>query len=170
MNFVQGRSNRLPLTGGEFTQPSISFDHLCNKPNGLHKKVRGHCTVQGSANKWSLGCWQRAPVSRGVQDAGITQPRYHSLADPCSYVNCREPPLPPSTFSHSFSSPFPHVSRHTCHVTVAFQIQPPYISLSLAAQDRKHSAQRGNMIQKEGFGTLWPAVRRISIKLCDTMS
>ena len=32
---------------------------------------------------WTLGCVKRAPVARGGQGAGITQPRYHSLADPC---------------------------------------------------------------------------------------
>ena len=31
--------------------------------------------IQGSAKEWSLGCVKRAPVARGVQDAGITQPR-----------------------------------------------------------------------------------------------
>ena len=42
--------------------------------------------VQGSAAKeLFLGCGKRPPpVARGGQDAGITQPRDHSLADPCS--------------------------------------------------------------------------------------
>ena len=31
----------------------------------------------------SLGCVIRAPAARGGQDAGITQPMDHSLADPC---------------------------------------------------------------------------------------
>ena len=39
--------------------------------------------LQGSAKEWSLGCVKRAPAARGGQDAGITQPRDHSLADPC---------------------------------------------------------------------------------------
>ena len=43
------------------------------------------CYVQGSAKEWSLGFVKRAPVARGGQDAGVTQPRYHSLADPCMY-------------------------------------------------------------------------------------
>ena len=41
-------------------------------------------TLQGSAKDWSLGCVKRTPSARGVQDAGITQPRDHSLADPCN--------------------------------------------------------------------------------------
>ena len=39
--------------------------------------------VQGSAKDWTLGCVKRAPAARGGQDVGITQPRDHSLADPC---------------------------------------------------------------------------------------
>ena len=31
--------------------------------------------VQGSGKEWSLGCVKRAPVARGDQDVGITQPR-----------------------------------------------------------------------------------------------
>ena len=41
--------------------------------------------VQGLAKEWSLGCVKRAPAARGSQDAGITQPRDRSLADPCTY-------------------------------------------------------------------------------------
>ena len=44
--------------------------------------------VQGSVRELSLGCVKRAPVARGGQDAGITQPRDHSLADPCTYIVC----------------------------------------------------------------------------------
>ena len=40
--------------------------------------------VQESAKEWSLGCVKRAPAARGSQGAGITQPRDHSLADPCT--------------------------------------------------------------------------------------
>ena len=39
--------------------------------------------LQGSAKEWSLGCVKCAPAARGGQDAGITQPGEHSLADPC---------------------------------------------------------------------------------------
>ena len=42
--------------------------------------------IQGSAKEWSLGCVKRAPAARGGQDAGITQPRDHSLADPCNLI------------------------------------------------------------------------------------
>ena len=38
-------------------------------------------TLQGSAKELSLGCVKRATAARGGQDAGITQPRDHSLAD-----------------------------------------------------------------------------------------
>ena len=51
--------------------------------------------VQGSAKEWSLGCVKRAPVARGGHDAGITQPRDHSLADPCSRVVVLHPPSHP---------------------------------------------------------------------------
>ena len=43
----------------------------------------GPLYVQGSAKEWSLGCVKRARAARGGQDVGITQPRDHSLADPC---------------------------------------------------------------------------------------
>ena len=45
----------------------------------------GH--VEGSAKEWSLGCVKRAPAAREGQDAGITQPRDHSLADPCMHLH-----------------------------------------------------------------------------------
>ena len=40
-----------------------------------------HSRVLGK--EWSLGCVKCAPAARGGQDAGITQPRDHSLAYPC---------------------------------------------------------------------------------------
>ena len=40
------------------------------------------CDIQVSAKEWSLGCVKCAPAPRGGQDARITQPRDHSLADP----------------------------------------------------------------------------------------
>ena len=39
-------------------------------------------SIQASAQKWSIGCVKCAPVARGGQDAGFTQPRDHSYADP----------------------------------------------------------------------------------------
>ena len=38
--------------------------------------------LQEWAKEWSLGCVKRALVARGGQDARITQPSDHSLADP----------------------------------------------------------------------------------------
>ena len=40
--------------------------------------------VQGLAKEGSLGCVKRAPVARGAQDAELTQPRDHYLANPCT--------------------------------------------------------------------------------------
>ena len=42
------------------------------------------CHLQGSAKEWSLGCMKCAHTARGGQEAGITQPRDHSLGDPCT--------------------------------------------------------------------------------------
>ena len=44
-------------------------------------KVKAY--LQGSAKEWTLGYVKRAAAARGSQDEGITQPRDHSLADPC---------------------------------------------------------------------------------------
>ena len=41
--------------------------------------------MQGSAKEWILGCVKHAPAARGGQDAKITQPRDHSLADPVDW-------------------------------------------------------------------------------------
>ena len=43
--------------------------------------------IQGSAKEWPLGCVKRSPAARGSQDTGITQPRDHSLTDPCNHVH-----------------------------------------------------------------------------------
>ena len=39
--------------------------------------------LQGWAKEWSLGCVSSRPAARGSQEAGFTQPRDHSLAQPC---------------------------------------------------------------------------------------
>ena len=44
--------------------------------------------VQGLAKEWSLGRMKRAPAARGGRDAGVTQHRDHSLADPCTSSTC----------------------------------------------------------------------------------
>ena len=44
--------------------------------------------LQVSAKECALGCVKSAPTARGGQGAGITQPRNHSLADPCMYCLC----------------------------------------------------------------------------------
>ena len=49
-------------------------EHVCNL------KIYPH--VQGSNKEWDPGCVKHAPAARGGQDAGITQPRHHSFADP----------------------------------------------------------------------------------------
>ena len=43
--------------------------------------------LQESAKEWSLGCVKCALTARGGQEAGITQPRDHSLADSCEVNN-----------------------------------------------------------------------------------
>ena len=40
-------------------------------------------TLQGWAKEWSLGCVNSRPAARGSQEAGFTQPRDHSFAQPC---------------------------------------------------------------------------------------
>ena len=42
--------------------------------------------IQGSAKRWALGCVNTLPAARQSQEAGITQPRVHLLADPCTYM------------------------------------------------------------------------------------
>ena len=37
-----------------------------------------------NAKELLLGCVKRAPLARGDQEVGITQPKDHSLADPCT--------------------------------------------------------------------------------------
>ena len=39
------------------------------------------CT--GWAKEWCLGCVNSRPAARGSQEAGFTQPRDHSFAQPC---------------------------------------------------------------------------------------
>ena len=34
--------------------------------------------------RWSLGCVNSLPAARGSQEAGFTQPRVHSFAQPCT--------------------------------------------------------------------------------------
>ena len=53
--------------------------------------VAAAASAQGSAEEWSLGCVKPAPAARESQDAGITQPMGHSLADPCNccWRRCR---------------------------------------------------------------------------------
>ena len=44
-------------------------------------------TFRRLAKEWSLGCVNHAPAAReSCQDAGITQPRDHSLAYPCMFL------------------------------------------------------------------------------------
>ena len=55
-------------------------------------------TVQGSAKRRALGCVNSPLVARGSQEVGITQPRDHSLADPCTLTTTTNPlPSPASS-------------------------------------------------------------------------
>ena len=48
----------------------------------------GRLRVQGSAKRWALGCVNSpSPHGQRIQEAGITQPRAHLLADPCTNVD-----------------------------------------------------------------------------------
>ena len=76
--------------GGGYTKP---FFYPGKEPEGdweslssrnPEKKGYSSLCVQGSVNEWSLGCVKRAPAATGSKDAGIAQPRDHSLANPCS--------------------------------------------------------------------------------------
>ena len=40
-------------------------------------------SVKSSAKEWTLGCVNSHPARRGSQEAGFTQPREHSLPEPC---------------------------------------------------------------------------------------
>ena len=61
-----------------------NYDTCELRVNLIYTSFRSRHAVQGSAKEWTLGCVKRAPVARGDQDAGITHPRDHSLADPCN--------------------------------------------------------------------------------------
>ena len=41
--------------------------------------------LQGWAKEWDLGCVNSPPAARGCQEAGYTQPRAHSFAQPCTF-------------------------------------------------------------------------------------
>ena len=49
-------------------------------------------SVQGSSKRWALGCVNSPPAARGSQEAGITQPRAHLLADSCTVLGFHTPP------------------------------------------------------------------------------
>ena len=40
--------------------------------------------LQGWAKEWALGCVNSPPLARESQEAGVTQPRAHSFAQPCT--------------------------------------------------------------------------------------
>ena len=71
-----------------FRGVGLLCDGTAGRGRGRHGRGRLLRCVQGSAKEWflgSLGCVKRAPGARGGQEAGITQPRDHSLADPCIF-------------------------------------------------------------------------------------
>ena len=41
--------------------------------------------IQGSAKRWAVGCVNSLPAARGSQEADVTKPRVHLLADPCTH-------------------------------------------------------------------------------------
>ena len=43
-----------------------------------------HLCTQDWAKEWPLGCVNSPPTARGIQEVGLTQPRVHSLAHPCT--------------------------------------------------------------------------------------
>ena len=52
----------------------------------LHRRTHG-CNQhyrEGPAKEWSLGRVNLRPTARGSPEAGFTQPRDHSLAEPCT--------------------------------------------------------------------------------------
>ena len=49
------------------------------------------------AKEWALGYVKRAPAARAGQDGGITQPRAHSLADPCTRLHLNKEDKTPRT-------------------------------------------------------------------------
>ena len=53
--------------------------------SGISILINDAISIQESAKGWSLGCVKRDPAAREDQDAGITQPRDHYLADPCKF-------------------------------------------------------------------------------------
>ena len=57
--------------------------------------------VQSWAKKGALGCVNLSPAARGSQEAGFTQPRAHSLAQPCTAVPLVMPGLGRKTEGHS---------------------------------------------------------------------
>ena len=40
-------------------------------------------SIQGWTKEWALGCVNSCLAARGSQEAGFTQPRDHSFAQPC---------------------------------------------------------------------------------------
>ena len=51
----------------------------------VHQVQSVSVSIQGWAKEWSLGCVNSCPAARGSQEAGFTQPRDHSFAQPGTY-------------------------------------------------------------------------------------
>ena len=51
----------------------------------IHDSKIAYYYIQGSAERWALGCVNSCPMARGSQEVGFTQPRAHLFVDPCTY-------------------------------------------------------------------------------------
>ena len=49
--------------------------------------IGGMARIQRWAKEWALGCVNSPPAAGGSQEAGFTQPRAHSFAQPCICPN-----------------------------------------------------------------------------------
>ena len=54
------------------------------RPGADRRSSIAKVRIQGWAKEWSLGCVNLQPAARGSQEAGFTQPRDHSFAQPCT--------------------------------------------------------------------------------------
>ena len=63
--------------------------------------------LQRWAKEWALGCVNSPPAARGSQEAGFTQPRAHSFAQPCTAAKRNVSLFPRSHHTWDFRSEGP---------------------------------------------------------------